>query len=172
LKDGDVIEIAGLTFTAWDTPGHAWHHHLYQLGDVGFSGDAAGIRLVPDAWISLPAPPPEFDLEAWRQTIARIEAMDLDALYLTHYGKVDNPKRHLRLFNETMEEAATFIHTQMAEGAVRKPLIEAYRAWNREKALKASITEEDFAARYEAANPLFMSVDGMMRYWRKRQEES
>jgi hypothetical protein len=98
--------------------------------------------------------------------------MDLDALYLTHYGKVDNPKRHLRLFNETMEEAATFIHTQMAEGAVRKPLIEAYRAWNREKALKASITEEDFAARYEAANPLFMSVDGMMRYWRKRQEES
>jgi glyoxylase-like metal-dependent hydrolase (beta-lactamase superfamily II) len=171
LNDGDVIEVAGLTFTAWDTPGHAWHHHLYQLDDVGFSGDAAGIRLVPDEWISLPAPPPEFDLGAWRQTIARIEAMDLDALYLTHYGKVANPARHLRLFKETMEPAVTFIHKQMEEGTERELLIEAYRTWNREKALAANITEEDFTARYEAANPLFMSVDGIMRYWRKRQEE-
>lgn len=170
VDDGDTIEVAGLTFIARDTPGHAWHHHLFQLGDVGFSGDAAGIRLVPDAWISLPAPPPEFNLDAWRATLDKIAALDLDALYLTHFGRVDRPDQHLQQLEAMMAAATAFIKQEMQKGSQREDLIEAYGAWNRERAAKADTPVDDFAQRYEAANPLFMSVDGIMRYWRKRAE--
>lgn len=170
VDDGDRIEVAGLTFTAWDTPGHAWHHHLFQLGDIGFSGDAAGIRLAPDTWISLPAPPPEFDLDAWQITLDKIAALNLDALYLTHFGRVDYPGHHLRQLEAVMTAATAFIKEGMQEGLQRVELIEAYRAWNRERAGEADTLADDFAERYEAANPLFMSVDGIMRYVRKRAE--
>ena len=170
VDDGDTIEVAGLTFTAWDTPGHAWHHHLFQLGDIGFSGDAAGIRLAPDTWISLPSPPPVFDLDAWQITLDKIAALNLDALYLTHFGRVDHPGHHLRQLEAVMTAATAFIKEGMQEGLQRVELIEAYRAWNRERAGEADTLADDFAERYEAANPLFMSVDGIMRYVRKRAE--
>lgn len=170
LDDGDTIDVAGLTFTAWDTPGHAWHHHLYQLDDVGFSGDAAGVRLVPDSWISLPAPPPEFDLDAWLRTLKKMEALELDAFYLTHFGRVDDTAQHLQRFEETLIAATTFIQEQMQDGMAREALIAAYRAWNRERAQAANTPTDNFVGRYEAANPLFMSVDGITRYLRKRAE--
>ncbi len=45
VDDGAQLEVGGLSITAIDTPGHAWHHHVYRLEDVAFTGDAAGILL-------------------------------------------------------------------------------------------------------------------------------
>lgn len=171
VANGETIDVAGLAITAWDTPGHAWHHHVYQIGDVAFSGDAAGVRLVPDRWVSLPAPPPELDLDAWGATVSRLQAMRIEALYLTHFGKVENPAAHLQQFAALMEAAADFIRAHIEAGTDRDQLLEAYREWNKERALQAGTALEAFNGRYEAANPLFMSVDGIMRYWRKRAEK-
>src|SRR5690606_40448063 len=55
VRDGQQITAAGVTLTAIDTPGHAGHHHTYRLGDVGFTGDAAGVRVPGSEWVSLPA---------------------------------------------------------------------------------------------------------------------
>jgi glyoxylase-like metal-dependent hydrolase (beta-lactamase superfamily II) len=171
LQDGDEVEVAGLTFRAVDTPGHAWHHHLYQIGNVGFAGDAAGVRMMPDEWLSLPAPPPEFDLDAWRKTLVRIQGLHLDAIYLTHFGKVENPDIHLQRFAGLLESGPAFIRRQMDAGAERDEVLQAYRTWNEARAVSADSSTGDFAGCYEAANPLFMSVDGIMRYWRKRDEK-
>ncbi|MFW6183218.1 MAG: MBL fold metallo-hydrolase [Chloroflexota bacterium] len=169
LEDGDVVQVAGLTLTALDTPGHAWHHHVYRLGEIAFSGDAAGVRVPGSNWVSLPAPPPELDLEAWNKTLDRLEAEQLQALYLTHFGRVDDVGPHLRQLREMMEAAAGFVREQMERGKEREQIVEAYVAWNRERALAAGMPADDFA-KYEAANPLFMSVDGLLRYWRKQKE--
>ena len=49
----------------------------------------------------------------------------------------------------------------------RDALLAEYVAWNRQRA-RANHISPSAIDRYEAANPLFMSVDGILRYLRKR----
>lgn len=168
LHDEQVVEAAGLTFTALDTPGHAWHHHVYSLGDVAFSGDAAGVRVPGSQWVSLPAPPPEFDLSAWQETLDRLQEARFEALYPTHFGRMENAHEQLAQLRETLAEGAAFVRRKMQEGMSRDRLVAAYAEWNRARAQAAGVSEETFT-RYETANPLFMSVDGLLRYWHKRE---
>lgn len=169
VRDGEQVAAAGITLTAIDTPGHAGHHHTYRLGDIGFTGDAAGVRVPGSDWVSLPAPPPEFNRELWWKTLDRLEAEQFTAIYPTHYGRVEDVGYQLGELRSMIEDASTFIRARMEEGMARDDLVNAYVGWNRERALGRGMPAEDFA-RYEAANPLFMSVDGLMRYWRKRAE--
>jgi glyoxylase-like metal-dependent hydrolase (beta-lactamase superfamily II) len=169
VRDGQQIAVAGLTLTALDTPGHAGHHHTYRLGDVGFTGDAAGVRVPGSDWISLPAPPPEFNRELWWKTLDRLEAEQFAAIYPTHFGRVEDVDYQLAQLRGVIEDASTFVRARMEDGMERDDLVNAYIGWNRERALASGMPPEDYA-RYEAANPLFMSVDGLMRYWRKRAE--
>lgn len=167
VPDGAEIAVAGLTITAIDTPGHAGHHHTYRLDDIGFTGDAAGVRVPGSGWVSLPAPPPEFNRELWWQTLDRLEAEQFSAIYPTHFGQVVDVDYQLAEIRGMIEDASTFVRARMDEGMERADLLNAYVGWNRERALSRGMSDDDFA-RYEAANPLFMSVDGLLRYWRKQ----
>lgn len=165
LADGDAVTIDGIELVAQDTPGHAWHHHVFQLDDIAFCGDAAGVRMPGAGWISVPAVPPEFKLEVWLATLDRLEAADFRAVYPTHFGRVDDPAAHFAAFRPRLVEAADFVRADMEAGLSRDKIVEHYRDWNRE--IAAGVSPEDFD-RYEAANPLYMSVDGLMRYWSKQ----
>ncbi|MDT8305194.1 MAG: MBL fold metallo-hydrolase [Anaerolineae bacterium] len=169
VHDGEQIEAGGLSLIAIDTPGHAGHHHTYRLGDVAFTGDATGVRIAGSDWVSLPAPPPEFNRELWWETLNRLEAEGFSALYPTHFGRVEDVDYQFAEIRSILEDASTFVRARMEEGMERDDLINAYTGWNRERALGRGMEPEDFA-RYEAANPLFMSVDGLMRYWLKQAE--
>lgn len=175
LHDGDVVEAAGLTLEALDTPGHAWHHHVFRLenafhlGNVAFAGDAAGVRVPGSQWVSLPAPPPEFNMEAWEQTLDRIQAEQFDSLYLTHFGQVTDVDNQVQQLRTVMQAAVAFVRREMEAGTERDDLVQKYIEWNREQAQAAGMSPSAFD-QYEAANPLYMSVDGIMRYWRKQKE--
>lgn len=169
LHDGDLVEAAGLTLTALDTPGHAWHHHTFRLENVAFAGDSAGVRVPGSQWVSLPAPPPEFNMEAWEQTLDRLEAEHFDALYLTHFGQVTDVDNQLQQLRTVMKAAAELVRREVEAGTARDELVEKYIDWNRERAQAAGMSPSAFD-QYEAPNPLYMSVDGLMRYWRKRGE--
>ena len=169
LDDGDTIHVAGLTFTALDTPGHATHHHVFCLGDIAFSGDAAGVRLPDSSLIALPSPPPEFDLQAWLGTLACLWRENFSVIYPTHFGPVDDVRGHLEAFEALLRESAAFVRDRMRAGVERGELVRQYVDWNRDRAVKQGIPEGVFQ-QYETANPLFMSVDGIMRYWRKQWE--
>ena len=164
-----TIEAAGLEFIALDTPGHARHHHVYRLGDVAFTGDAAGVRLGERHWIDLPGPPPEFDLEAWKATLQRLRRENFAAVYRTHFGATAEVAAQLDQFEAHLDEGATLVRDMMAEGLDREAMIDRYNQtmWN---LASADGVDEAAALAYELANPRFMSVDGISRYWRKRAE--
>jgi glyoxylase-like metal-dependent hydrolase (beta-lactamase superfamily II) len=167
VYDGDIIAAAGLEFVALDTPGHAWHHHCYRLGDVAFTGDAAGIRINAKPFVDLPAPPPEFKLEIWQQTIDRLLAEQLSAIYPTHFGRVDNVNEQLKRLRALMTQAAEFIRVRMQASAPHARLVEEYIAWRHADAVAEGLTEAEIQ-QYDLANPPFMSVDGILRYWQKK----
>lgn len=167
IHDNDIIEIGGLSFTALDTPGHASHHHTYRLQDVGFVGDAGGIHLPGMLMSDLPAPPPEFHLEKWESTIDRLLAENFRAIYLGHFGIVENVTDYLLDLKETMRAAAGFVRKQMKAGLDQEQVIALYEGWNRERARQLG-ANDNVIHQYETANPWYMSVLGMMRYWRKQ----
>jgi len=170
VADDDRIGVAGLTFTAIDSPGHARHHHIFRLGDAAFTGDATGIRLPRSTFTILPSPPPEFDLKAWEDTLARLRRAQFSRLYPTHFGPIDDVREHLDSFDSLIHAAAGFVRERMEAGVERDALIAQYVEWNRSRAQAQGLSQEEFR-RYETANPLFMAVDGLMRYWRKMWEE-
>lgn len=167
LRDQDVLTICGLQFKAIETAGHAWHHHAFALGDVVFTGDAAGVQLPGQPWTALPAPPPEFNLESWLKSLDKLQNLRAVAFYLTHFGRIDKPEQHINQFRKTMLSLVEFVRTGLNDGLPLEQLTQRYIDHNRQLALQAGVSEEIFS-HYEAANPVSMSVTGIARYWQKR----
>ena len=166
VADGDVLIVAGLQFTALNTPGHAWHHHTYRLGNVAFTGDAAGIQIPETDLVELPAPPPEFKLEVWEQSIDRLLAENFEAIYPTHFGRLNNPAGQLEGLRAILRQAAEFVRVRMENGQDRETIVEAYVAWIQSKARAAGLSEFTIK-QLNTVNPLYMSADGIMHYWRR-----
>jgi glyoxylase-like metal-dependent hydrolase (beta-lactamase superfamily II) len=166
-RDGEVIEAGGLSFIAHDTPGHARHHLVYQLGNVAFAGDLAGIRLSARPHTRLPTPPPEFDRDEWLASVERMRALKLDRLYLTHFGEVSEVAAQWEAVARLVTDSAEAARAALERGADREAIIAAFA--EREAAQLAAAGVE--AALYNSVGPLGMSVDGLLRYWRKKRPE-
>ena len=171
VEDGETFEVGGLEFTAIDTPGHARHHHVFQLGDVAFAGDAAGILPPNNSWIDLLAPPPEFDLVAWKGSLDRLRGLGLRTLYRTHFDATSDVEAELARFEELLEKGVDSIQEMLDRGLNRQQMIEEFGAQMRVWAIETGMSEADARA-YELANPRSMSVDGIARYCRKRRSSS
>ncbi len=167
LRNGDAVEAAGLIFTALETPGHARHHLVYQLDDVAFCGDLAGIRLSGRPHTRMPTPPPEFNLEDWLASLDLVRRASFRQLYLTHFGALDDPAGQWDLVERLLRDAVDFVRGRLAAGADRNAVIAGYV--EREQAReRADGLDDDAIARYSGVGPFGMSVDGLLRYWAKR----
>lgn len=170
LHDEDVTQIGEIAIHALDTPGHARHHMSYVVGDVAFTGDVAGVHIPDTSLVDLPAPPPEFEWEVWQASLARLRQANLAALYPTHFGRVNEPvEPYLDRFEQVIAAGVTFVREQMAAGLERDEIVATYLARREVLAREAGLSPQAIA-QYQAANPPTMSVDGIMRYWRKKEE--
>ncbi len=170
VEDGEAIDAGGLGFTAIETPGHARHHHVYALGEVAFVGDAMGIRIPGSDWLDLPAPPPEFDLAAWKETLAILKKRGFETIYRTHFGPSDTASSEADRLGDVLDETTELIGSLLERGIERDEMLETYQDWVRHRLDEASAGER--IRLYEIANPRHMTVDGIVRYWRKRVEQS
>ncbi len=167
VGDGAVLEIAGVSVQVIDTPGHARHHHVFRIDDVAFTGDAAGILIPGQTWVDLPAPPPEFDLEAWKVTLDKLRALGVATIYRTHFGGSSEVDQELDRLEQIMEQGAGWIREMCVRGAERSEMVEVFSGRMRDASVAAGLDSASIRA-YELANPREMSVDGIARYWAKR----
>lgn len=175
VNDGDVLSVGGLQIHALDTPGHAWHHHAYAVettsGTICFTGDAAATFIPETRFISLPTPPPEFDLDAWLATIDRLEAANFSALYPTHFGAVGNPAAHLARVRALIREHAGLVRRAMDEGCNDDEINRRYREWFIREAQEAGTPAEKIGF-FVTDTMADMNVMGLLRYWKKQAEKA
>jgi glyoxylase-like metal-dependent hydrolase (beta-lactamase superfamily II) len=168
--DNEVIEIDGLSFRPLDTPGHAYHHFAYLFEDICFSGDIGGVRLYGGRHLRLPMPPPEFNLEVWRESVKRLQAEYDHGAYRriapTHFGVYDDPDWHLKALSQGLDDVEAWILRTMPSDPPIDELREKIVAWTRERTLKMGLDPQVLET-YETANPTWMSAYGIQRYWRK-----
>ena len=167
LNDNDVVEAAGLHFTALDTPGHAGHHLVYQLDDIGFSGDLAGVRRPGIKHVRLPTPPPEFDREAWLASIEKVRARGLARLYLTHFGPLDDVSAHLGAVARLVRAYSDRVREALERGADRAAVLADFEAWEQGRLEADHVPAVEWPV-YADIGPVGMTIDGLMRYWQKK----
>ena len=171
LQDGDVVEVSGLSLRALDTPGHANHHFVYLFEEVCFSGDIGAVRIGGARHLRLPMPPPEFNLEKWRQSLARLRSEKFSRIAPTHFGLYADPDWHLSAVEEALDEVEAWMEAVMPQGLPVEVLNDRFLEWTRNRSLSAGLPP-DLLGIYEAANPSWMSTQGILRYWEKtRQSE-
>jgi glyoxylase-like metal-dependent hydrolase (beta-lactamase superfamily II) len=167
LRGGERIEAGGRTFEVAYTPGHASHHVSYfdAASGIAFVGDAAGMS-VDGGYVLAPTPPPDIDLELWRQSLARLEAWSAGTLFLTHFGPVGPPRSHLQTLASHLETMAALVRGSL-QGAGSDEDRSRRFAEDLRRELRRQMTEGQVAA-YELSAPFHLLWLGLARYWRKR----
>jgi glyoxylase-like metal-dependent hydrolase (beta-lactamase superfamily II) len=168
LAGGERVAAGGRTFDVEYTPGHASHHVSYfdRESGVAFVGDTAGVRTRADGFVMPPTPPPDIDLEAWRDSLARIGQWRPDTLFLTHFGPASSVTSHLSELGDHLELASGLVKTSLAREG-RDEDREAWFADEMRRELSRRMNEADRRA-YETAGRFDLNWRGLARYWRKK----
>jgi glyoxylase-like metal-dependent hydrolase (beta-lactamase superfamily II) len=170
LEDNDVVRVAPFAIRAIATPGHASHHHVYHWDDIVFGGDVAGVRLGGGP----PAPPfvpPELDIEAWRESIGKIRALNPAKLYLPHFGLVPSDiSAHVDSLDERVVRWSIWFRDRIRAGDDEQKITPAFAEYVASELRRAGASENELAA-YEQADPSFMAVSAALRYWHRRHPE-
>ncbi len=171
VEDGAAVPVAGATVRAIATPGHARHHHVWVVESdgrrVAFTGDVGAMIVPGSRFVSVPGPPPEFDLAAWRLSLDRLEAAARreawDELWLTHGGRVDRPVDHLRAARARLEEETAFLVDLLRLGASEAEAVDRYEAWLRPRAVAGGVDIQRLTA---FVGPSFcrMNLNGVRRW--------
>jgi glyoxylase-like metal-dependent hydrolase (beta-lactamase superfamily II) len=170
LQDNDVVRVAPFEIRAIATPGHASHHHVYQWEENVFGGDVAGVRLGGGPPVP-PLVPPELEIESWRESIAKIRALNPVKLYLPHFGLVEGDiSAHLDALEERVVRWSLWFRDRLRAGEDEHKMTPAFARFLVEE-LRSGGATKDEAVSYEQADPSFMAVSAAVRYWRKHHPE-
>jgi glyoxylase-like metal-dependent hydrolase (beta-lactamase superfamily II) len=169
LTGGERIDAVGRDLLVAYTPGHASHHVSYYdaATRVAFVGDTAGIRRGNGAYILPPTPPPDIDLEAWRESEHRILAWDPETLFLTHFGPYNGARVHFQQLFSRIADWSASVRRLLADPTLNDEQRQERFVAEALHDLRRTVGEAD-AARYSRAGRIDYSWQGLARYWRKR----
>ncbi len=160
LQDGEILRLGGAEITAWDTPGHARHHHAFVCGDICFTGDAAGVRLGGSSYQGVTSAPPQFEPEAYDATLARLLAGEFRQIYLAHFGVVNDVRAHLEAYRVRIRQVHERMSAWVAEGRDSETTRRLHQDAEHALALSQGVTGELWQS-YEKANGTAMCADGI-----------
>jgi glyoxylase-like metal-dependent hydrolase (beta-lactamase superfamily II) len=154
LTGGETVE----GFDVEYTPGHAKHHVSYFHRDTGhaYVGDVAGIRIPPSSVVRAPTPPPDIDVDAWLESVDRVEARSPSAIVVTHFGRVDDVDGQLAAIREALRFQADLAREKSQEEFVAELNRIAHE----------QIDDETGRRLFDAGNPVDFYA-GLRRYWDK-----
>lgn len=165
-EDLTEYQIGKTTIKGWHTPGHAVHHIAWQVGKSLIAGDVAGVRINQEMVIP-PCPPPDINIEDWLVSIELIRKMDLEEIYLTHFGKITDIPYHLDELAKRLVGWAKWMKPFFEKQTELKEIVPLFSEFVAQELRDFGIDEEGIL-QYEAANPAWMGVAGLMRYWKKK----
>jgi glyoxylase-like metal-dependent hydrolase (beta-lactamase superfamily II) len=165
LQDGEEVRVGSRRLRAVATPGHAWHHHAYHDPDAGlvFTGDVGGIRLEGLKYVCAPTPPPDIDIDAWRESLRRLRALNASRLLPTHFGGSADVEWHLGDLDARLAATAAWVKERVAAGAGIDALTDEVRA-RAEAEILAATGRPDAVLAYERAVPYPMMAAGLLRW--------
>jgi glyoxylase-like metal-dependent hydrolase (beta-lactamase superfamily II) len=172
IEGGSTLNVAGRRLEIHYTPGHAVHHIIFfdtHSGEL-FAGDVAGVRLQDINYVRPPTPPPDLDLEAWSASIDLLRRLQPDVLYLAHFGPSHNPEQHLTHLRERLFTWGDLILNAMREGKDEAEILMLFKAQT-EPELQRFSDDPHILQRYDIATNYLMTVQGYLRYWRKKHPE-
>ena len=168
VGDGDVITIGDQEIKSHHTPGHATHHIAWQMGEVVFTGDVAGVK-VNGGPVVAPCPPPDINIEDWKSSIDLLRKLKPKSLYLTHFDRVDDVNDHLDRLETMLDDWAQWMKAKWEAGLSKEEITPLFMEYTAAQLRDQGVDEEGVKV-YEAANPSWMSVAGLIRYWKKKSE--
>lgn len=169
-NDAEEIVIGSLRFLPVNTPGHADHHFSYIIEDICFSGDVGGVRIPGYAYLRAPMPPPELHFGRWRESLARLRSFKLARIAPTHFGIYEDASWQIDELDKTLASMEKWLEGVMAADPSIEELRGHFTDWMNNEAKEKGLSEEVVRA-YSLANPVGMSADGLMRYWKKFRSE-
>ncbi len=155
LEGGE--RLLGGSFEVAYTPGHASHHVCYLHDGTAFVGDVGGVRITPSSLTIPPTPPPDIDVEAWHESIARVAAWAPRRLAMTHFGSSENVAPQLAEVGRRLDEWAA---------RVREQDLQTFMAGMQQEIERGA--EPGAVPAYAQAAPPEQLYAGLERYWRKR----
>ena len=166
VADQETFQVGGMEIKAWYTPGHARHHIAWQIGSDIFTGDVAGVKIERGPVVP-PCPPPDINIEDWKNSIAILRQLAPDRLFLTHYDAIDQVRDHLDALEGVLDDWANWIKVRFDAGRTPEEVTPDFMRYTAEQLRSQGLNESEISV-YEAANPSWMSVAGLMRYWSKK----
>lgn len=154
LSGGEYVD----GFRVAYVPGHARHHVAYFHEDSGdaYVGDVAGVRIPPREFTLAPTPPPDIDVEAWLDSVDRIEARDPSAVVLTHFGRVEEVAEQLDAVR-----AALRFQADLARDSSEEEFVAAL-----EREAEQHVDAATGQRLFDAGDPHHFYA-GLKRYWSK-----
>ena len=169
LEGDETIQAGGRELRVAHTPGHAVHHVCYfdPASRIAFVGDTAGIRRAGSPFVMPPTPPPDIDLEAWRESEARILSWDPDTLFLTHFGPFHGPRLQFQQLRDNIQSWSRIVRKLIADSALDEERRQAAFVEEALRDLQRGVGPQEAEA-YSRAGRLDYSWQGLARYWRRR----
>ncbi len=168
MEHGQTLHIGELDFTAWFTPGHAQHHLAWECESTIFSGDVAGVAIQGGPAMA-PCPPPDIDLAAWKNSIGLLRSRNAQRLFLTHFGEITHVQQHLTQLEAMLEFWVEWMRGPFEANEPPEEITPRFQAFATNQLRELGVSAENLP-KYEAANPAFMSVAGLLRYWKLKSQ--
>jgi glyoxylase-like metal-dependent hydrolase (beta-lactamase superfamily II) len=168
LGERAQITAGGRPFDVRYTPGHASHHVSYfdDRSGVVWAGDTAGLRFTSKVFTLPPTPPPDIDLEAWRDSLAKIRAWRPETVFITHFGAYGGAADHLDHFETSLRDVAEVARRIIQTDASEEAKYEQFKA--EVLAYVRNAVDEQDVRPLEFVGPLEFNWRGLVRYWQKK----
>jgi glyoxylase-like metal-dependent hydrolase (beta-lactamase superfamily II) len=124
------------------------------------------LRIVGDGkavTVDGPMPPPDIDVEMWRDSLAVLRRLAPSRLLLTHFGAFDDPDRHIDELEDRLVRWTEIARRVVSEGGDKNDLgVELERVDSDE--MNASNVSPEVVERYRRLCPVKESSVGLFRY--------
>jgi len=171
MAHGEKITLGDTELIAWFTPGHAKHHLSWQIGKELVAGDVAGVKIGTGGMVVPPCPPPDINIEDWMNSIAVLEELELEQIYLTHFGKVTNLPQHYKDLKFILKDWSNWVLPHFKANRSFEEIAPLFNAYTLQQLIDYGVDKEILKA-YEKSNPAIMSALGLLRYWKKKFERN